>query len=269
MRASPAPPRKNAQGSSRAGTGLVLAAQQLPDRFGVQAALLRRHQGLLGECAGRDDDADRLDLADPVLVGVLGGLGLPAHSAGHRPEIDQAHRLKSVGRDLVALLHSQRLLLDLVGDLSQSLLPARPVQADLLAFVLGEQVQLLRRLRLPLLLQDAVRAGPSGGREATPPPPARDRPTCLPHRSAPPRHARASSGARSFGVLARTSARARAVACGGGRRGSAQRGVELGQGGLLPTVAEGAKGRAVASRLYPGRGDRDDLLVQPCVAFGP
>ncbi|TPG55862.1 hypothetical protein EAH89_13020 [Roseomonas nepalensis] len=64
---------------AQSGGALVVTAQELSDCLAVQATLLCRHKRLLGKCAGRYDDPNRLDLTEPMLVDVLGSIGLSAH----------------------------------------------------------------------------------------------------------------------------------------------------------------------------------------------
>ena len=60
---------KNAQGSGSAGPSSV-GRQERAHRFAVGARLLRRVESMAGEDGRGDDEADRLDVADPFGVGV-------------------------------------------------------------------------------------------------------------------------------------------------------------------------------------------------------
>ena len=60
-------------------------------------------------------NADRLDLAEPVLRPLRQALA----SASHRPEVNQADRIKAAGNDAVSLFRATRLHFDLPVQLLQ------------------------------------------------------------------------------------------------------------------------------------------------------
>ena len=102
--------------------------------------------GLGGEQGvGGDDEADRLEVAEPLLVGEEGGVvghgWMSFGSGGDGPEVDQADGLDAHGLDGVAALDRRGGAAGLAGELGEADVPVAAVGGDLALLVLVAEVE--------------------------------------------------------------------------------------------------------------------------------